>query len=122
MSKVNGDHRSPYQVFPDLPPEEFETLKRDIAERGVQVAVEITPEGDILDGHQRVRSRSKLTFQKSIVLLLCSAHLERIAVSDRPSRLFSAQQETVQRSPGWDWIFTYMVAEMRASGCSILSI
>ena len=43
-------------------------------------------------------------------------------VSDRPSRLFSAQQETVQRTPGWDWIFTCMVAEMRASGCSILSI
>ena len=32
------------------------------------------------------------------------------------------QQETVQRTPGWDWIFTCMVAEMRASGCSILSI
>ena len=43
-------------------------------------------------------------------------------VSDRPSRLFSAQQETVQRSPGWDWICTFVVAEMRASGCSILSI
>jgi hypothetical protein len=28
MSKVNGDHRSSYQVFLDLPPEEFETLKR----------------------------------------------------------------------------------------------
>ncbi len=44
------------------------------------------------------------------------------SVSDRPSRLFSAQQETVQRSPGWDWICTFVVAEMRASGCSILSI
>ena len=44
------------------------------------------------------------------------------SVSDRPSRLFSAQHETVQRSPGWDWIFAFMVAEMRASGCSILSI
>ena len=43
-------------------------------------------------------------------------------VKDRPSRLFSAQQETVQRSPGWDWICTFVVAEMRASGCSILSI
>ena len=41
-------------------------------------------------------------------------------VSDRPSRLFSAQQETVQRSLGWDWIFTFVVAEMRASGCSVL--
>ena len=41
-------------------------------------------------------------------------------VKDRPSRLFSAQQETVQRSPGWDWIFTFVVAEMGASGCSVL--
>jgi hypothetical protein len=32
-------------------------------------------------------------------------------VSDRPSRLFSAQQETVQRSPGWDWICTFVVAK-----------
>ena len=44
----------------------------------------------------------------------------KLKVSDRPSRLFSAQQETVQRSPGWDWIFTFVVAEMRASGCSVL--
>ena len=41
-------------------------------------------------------------------------------VKDRPSRLFSAQQETVQRSLGWDWICTFVVAEMRASGCSVL--
>ena len=43
-----------------------------------------------------------------------------LVVKDRLSRLFSAQQETVQRSPGWDWIFTFVVAEMRASGCSML--
>jgi site-specific DNA-methyltransferase (adenine-specific) len=55
MSRFNGDQRPPYQVFPDLPPEEFETLKRDVAERGVQVAIEMTPEGEILDGHQRLR-------------------------------------------------------------------
>ena len=30
------------------------------------------------------------------------------------------RQETVQRSPGWDWIFTFVVAEMRASGYSVL--
>ena len=56
MSQVNGDHRPPFQVFPDLPPEEFEKLKQDITQRGVQVAVELTPEGEILDGHQRVRA------------------------------------------------------------------
>src|ERR1035437_3142991 len=60
MIQVNGDQRPPYQVFPDLPPEEFETLKRDIAERGVQVAIELTPEGEILDGHQRQRACREL--------------------------------------------------------------
>ena len=43
-------------------------------------------------------------------------------VKDRPSRLFRAQQEAVQRSLGWDWLFRLMVVEMRASGYSILSI
>src|SRR5271166_4570294 len=52
----------------------------------------------------------------------CGNMLRYYLVSDRPSRLFSAQQETVQRSPGWDWICTFVVADMRASGCSILSI
>jgi ParB-like chromosome segregation protein Spo0J len=55
MSRVNGDQRPPYQVFPDLAPDEFETVKTDIAARGVQVAIEMTPEGEILDGHQRLR-------------------------------------------------------------------
>jgi DNA methylase/ParB-like nuclease domain len=60
MSKINGDHPQPYQVFPDLPPEEFETLKRDIAERGVQVAIEITDQDEVLDGHQRFRACREL--------------------------------------------------------------
>ena len=50
----------PFQVFPDLPPEEYETLKADIATRGVQVPVEITEHGEILDGHQRTRVCSEL--------------------------------------------------------------
>ena len=60
MIQVNGDQRPPYQVFPDLSPDEFESLKRDIAERGVQVAIELTPEGEILDGHQRQRACREL--------------------------------------------------------------
>jgi hypothetical protein len=31
----------PYQVLPDLPPEQFAALKADIAERGVMVAVDV---------------------------------------------------------------------------------
>jgi hypothetical protein len=60
MSKVNGDRPQPYQVFPDLPPEEFEILKRDISERGVQVAIEITDQDEVLDGHQRFRACREL--------------------------------------------------------------
>jgi hypothetical protein len=60
MSKFNGVSPQPYQVFPDLSPEEFETLKSDIADRGVQVAVEITDTGDVLDGHQRLRACREL--------------------------------------------------------------
>jgi hypothetical protein len=60
MSRLKSDQPPPFQVFPDLTPEEFETLKRDIGERGVQVAIEITPEGEILDGHQRQRACREL--------------------------------------------------------------
>ena len=61
---------------------------------------------------------------KSGDLLYVKLRLTRLyssrSVSDRPFRSFSAQQETVQRSPEWDWIFSFVVAEMRASGCSVL--
>ena len=33
--------------------------------------------------------------------------------NDRPSRLFSAQQEALQRSSGWDWPFRLTVSEFR---------
>jgi ParB-like chromosome segregation protein Spo0J len=45
-----------YQVLPDLPPEEFEALKEDIRLRGVQLPVEVTTKGEILDDHQRLRA------------------------------------------------------------------
>jgi hypothetical protein len=33
MSKVNGDQPQPFQVFPDLPPEEFEILDPETFQR-----------------------------------------------------------------------------------------
>jgi len=42
-------------------------------------------------------------------------------VNNRPTRLFSAQQNALQRSPGWDWLFRLMVVELQASGCNALS-
>ena len=49
-----------YQVLPDLPPEQFEALKADIAERGVIVPVLVDEFGAILDGHNRARACREL--------------------------------------------------------------
>jgi ParB-like chromosome segregation protein Spo0J len=49
-----------YQLLPELPPEQFEALKADIAERGVIVAVVVDEFGAILDGHNRARACREL--------------------------------------------------------------
>jgi hypothetical protein len=49
-----------YQNMLPLTDEEFAALKADIAERGVQVAVAKDDEGNILDGHHRVRAWEEL--------------------------------------------------------------
>jgi len=48
------------QLLPQLTEEEFEALKADIAERGVQVPVEYDEDGNILDGHHRVKACQEL--------------------------------------------------------------
>ena len=45
-----------YQVLPDMPSEQFEALKADIAERGVLVPIDVDEQGHILDGHHRYRA------------------------------------------------------------------
>jgi hypothetical protein len=49
-----------YQVMPDLSPEDYTELKADIAKRGVQVAVEYDEEGNVLDGHHRLKICNEL--------------------------------------------------------------
>src|SRR5690606_33236568 len=49
-----------YQVLPELSAEEYEALKADIAQRGVQVPVEYDEDGNILDGYHRVRACREL--------------------------------------------------------------
>lgn len=49
-----------YQVMPELTPIEYEALKADIAERGVLVPVEVDENGDMLDGHHRVKAWQEL--------------------------------------------------------------
>jgi ParB-like chromosome segregation protein Spo0J len=59
MSAVR-DHADKYQVLPDLPPEQFEALKQDIAARGVVVPVIVDEYGQILEGHNRARACHEL--------------------------------------------------------------
>ncbi len=49
-----------YQLLPELTQDEFATLKADIAKRGVQVPVEYDEQGNILDGHHRLRACEEL--------------------------------------------------------------
>ena len=49
-----------YQVMPELSETDFEALKADIAERGVMVPVEYDEDGNILDGHHRVKACHEL--------------------------------------------------------------
>ncbi len=44
-----------YQFLPDLSADDYAALKADIATRGVMVPVEYDDEGNILDGHHRVK-------------------------------------------------------------------
>jgi len=46
--------------MPSLSAEEFESLKRDVAERGVLVPVELDELGNVLDGHHRIRAWDEL--------------------------------------------------------------
>lgn len=44
-----------YQLLPELSEDEYEALKADIKARGVQVPIEFDREGNVLDGHHRLR-------------------------------------------------------------------
>ena len=45
--------KAKYQLFNKLCKEEYAALETDIVKRGVQVAVEVDENGDVLDGHHR---------------------------------------------------------------------
>ncbi len=49
-----------YQPMPDLSPDEFELLKSDIKENGLQYPIIQDEDGVTLDGHQRERALREL--------------------------------------------------------------
>jgi ParB-like chromosome segregation protein Spo0J len=49
-----------YQVLPDLSDDEYAALKEDVRQHGILVPVEVDEDGQIPDGHNRVRVWSEL--------------------------------------------------------------
>ena len=79
-----------YQVMPSMPPEQFEALKADIAERGVLVPIDVDENGDILDGYHRHRACTELgiTDFPSIV---------RPGLSEEEKRIFARKSNMLRR-------------------------
>jgi ParB-like chromosome segregation protein Spo0J len=46
----------PYQAFPDLSKADYRALKADIRQHGIKVAIVVDENGQVLDGHQRLRA------------------------------------------------------------------
>ena len=72
-----------YQVMDPLPLEQFESLKKSIAEYGVQVAVEYDDAGNILDGHHRVKAAKELGLDWPKVVRAGLTESQKIAHSRR---------------------------------------
>lgn len=56
----NTSQSAPYQLLPPLSDEEYAALKEDIKRRGVAVAIEFDGDGNVLDGHHRLRAWQEL--------------------------------------------------------------
>lgn len=49
-----------YQVMPDPSPELYEALKEDIRQNGIRDAILVDSDGNVIDGHTRLRIRNEL--------------------------------------------------------------
>lgn len=52
-----------WQLLPPLTSDEYDALKEDIGQRGVLVPVEVDEDGNLLDGHHRMRAVAELRSQ-----------------------------------------------------------
>lgn len=61
---VSRDGSDPYQVLPPLSEDEYRALKDDIKAHGVLVPVEYDGDGNVLDGHHRVKACRELGIEE----------------------------------------------------------
>ncbi|MDA8310765.1 MAG: DNA methyltransferase [Actinomycetota bacterium] len=112
--------RARYQLLPDLGPEEFASLKADIATNGVRVPVVVDAEtGAVLDGHHRIQAVEELRaaghkvpdFPREIVRLASDeARVELVLATN----LFRRHLTRAQRAQ--------LVADLREQGWSVRRI
>ena len=79
-----------YQVMPPMPPEQFEALKADIAERGVLVPIDVDEQGHILDGHHRYRACMELGLTDFPTIV-------RPGLSEEGRRIFARKSNMLRR-------------------------
>lgn len=60
LKPIDVSEQAPYQLMPPLSNEEYQALKEDIRRRGVAVAIEFDGDGNVLDGHHRLRAWQEL--------------------------------------------------------------
>lgn len=65
------------QLLPALDEEQYQALKADIAQRGVMVPVEYDEEGNLLDGHHRVRACEELGIKEWPSFIRCGMTQEQ---------------------------------------------
>lgn len=85
---INLDER--YQVLPAMPPDQFNALKADIAERGVLVPLDVTEDGFILDGHHRYRACRELGIEDFPTIV-------RPGLGEEDRRLFARNNNMLRR-------------------------
>ncbi|NQU20332.1 MAG: ParB N-terminal domain-containing protein [Candidatus Nealsonbacteria bacterium] len=98
-----------YQPLPDLPPDEFEALKADIDENGLQYPIIEDELGNCLDGHQRKRALKELGIKNYSVKVIAGLSEEQkwhysISVNLKRRQLTTPQKRTLienelKRSP-----------------------
>lgn len=94
---------TPYQLLPRLSDEEYDALKKDIAENGVRVPIDVDENGTILDGHHRAWITADLGIDcpRRLVSGLSEAQKRDHAVSvnvHRRSLSREQRRELIQRS------------------------
>ena len=97
-STKNGKPK--YQPLPDLPPDQFEILKQDIAENGLHYPVIEDEKGNVLDGHQRQRALRELGIKNYPTKVIAGLSEEQkwhyaLSVNVKRRHLTTAQKRTL---------------------------